>query len=299
MLPTSPSSTPAPQNDARLLADRIATWSTATEGTFVHASGAIVLTRGSFAAYEGPLERGPWVRIGLSIGPTGRLRQRADGLTMDALWAHGTVCITPPDLSGECAAAPFRVLGLAMNVPYLRQLGWKTPSADHLLSCARTPHRDPLTAAVLHALWETSKVYGTHSTFIHDGAQLVLDRLQVLCGHRKRRPAEPHPLSRRQVERVRDWLDSRIATDVSVEQMACLTGRSPSAFSRAFAQATGSTPYAYLIRRRIELACTLLLRGVSVTETALLVGYSNPSKFAATFRKATGITPRRWVMGSR
>jgi AraC family transcriptional regulator len=46
----------------------------------------------------------------------------------------------------------------------------------------------------------------------------------------------------------------------------------------------------------MEIAKDLLLKGYSVTETSMIVGYSNPSKFSAAFRRLNGCAPKIWSM---
>jgi AraC family transcriptional regulator len=87
---------------------------------------------------------------------------------------------------------------------------------------------------------------------------------------------------------MREHLDEPIGLD----ELAALAGLSRFHFCTAFRQATGSTPYAWLVNLRIERARQLLAHPeLPVTEIALAVGYETPSSFAAAFRKITGVTP--------
>ena len=54
----------------------------------------------------------------------------------------------------------------------------------------------------------------------------------------------------------------------------------------------GSSPKAYIDTLRIDLAQKLLTKnGMTVSEVAYSVGYSEPLYFSAVFKKATGISP--------
>ena len=68
-------------------------------------------------------------------------------------------------------------------------------------------------------------------------------------------------------------------------------------FGEAFKASTGTSPYRYLIERRIHRAKELLLGADrSIAEVALTVGFASHSHFTDNFRKLTGITPSRFRM---
>ena len=63
-------------------------------------------------------------------------------------------------------------------------------------------------------------------------------------------------------------------------------------FARAFAVAYGETPRAYLTRRRIERAKTLLRSAnLSVTEICFAVGFESLGSFSTRFRELVGQSP--------
>jgi AraC-like DNA-binding protein len=93
---------------------------------------------------------------------------------------------------------------------------------------------------------------------------------------------------RRILERIREDL----AADLTLSQLADLTGLSVPHFCRAFKQTMGCPPYAFVIRQRIERAKEHLHRSeMSVTEIALACGFSSSSHFANTFRREVGMPP--------
>jgi AraC family transcriptional regulator len=71
-------------------------------------------------------------------------------------------------------------------------------------------------------------------------------------------------------------------------------------FSRRFKDATGKSPYRYLVDVRLERAAELLRRGrAGVTEAALTVGFSDPSRFARMFRARFGASPAKYAEARR
>ena len=97
------------------------------------------------------------------------------------------------------------------------------------------------------------------------------------------------------LRRARDLMDRDYAEPLDLDAMAGEAGYSRFHFARAFATAYGETPRAYLTRRRIERAKTLLrTANLSVTEICLLVGFASLGSFSARFRQLVGQPPREY-----
>jgi AraC-like DNA-binding protein len=94
------------------------------------------------------------------------------------------------------------------------------------------------------------------------------------------------------VRRARDLIDRDFAHPHSLLSLADTAQYSRYHFARAFADAYGETPRAYLTRRRIERAKDLL-RGanLTVTEVCLLVGFESLGSFSWRFKQLVGVSP--------
>jgi AraC-like DNA-binding protein len=100
------------------------------------------------------------------------------------------------------------------------------------------------------------------------------------------------------LRRARDVIDLRYAERLDLAAMAREAGYSRFHFHRAFAAAYGETPRAYLTRRRLERAKTLLrVANLSVTEICFLVGFESLGSFSALFRRVVGQTPSAYRQG--
>jgi AraC-like DNA-binding protein len=94
------------------------------------------------------------------------------------------------------------------------------------------------------------------------------------------------------LRRVRDRIDRDYAQPLDVEALARGVHMSAGHLSRAFRQAYGESPYAYLMTRRIERAMALLRRGdLSVTEVCFAVGCSSLGTFSTRFTELVGVPP--------
>jgi AraC family transcriptional regulator, exoenzyme S synthesis regulatory protein ExsA len=80
-----------------------------------------------------------------------------------------------------------------------------------------------------------------------------------------------------------------------VTELAQLSGRSLSVFKREFETAFGTTPAAWLQKRRLAHA-TFLLRNqhLNVSEVSQQIGYESVSHFIKIFQKTYGCSPKHW-----
>jgi AraC-like DNA-binding protein len=94
------------------------------------------------------------------------------------------------------------------------------------------------------------------------------------------------------LERVRRCLVERLEDPPTLAELARTAGFNVTKLKGGFRTLFGTSVFAYLRRVRMEQARRLLTeRHLNVSETALRVGYQNPSKFAAAFRKQFGVSP--------
>ncbi len=141
------------------------------------------------------------------------------------------------------------------------------------------------------------------------GTRLFADSItRALCLHLLRRYSSlgaPRPgpqagISGGRIGRVVEFIRANLAADLSLEQLAGVSGVSASQFGRAFRAQTGQTPHHYLVKVRVEAACGLLEHtALSVIEVALQCGFGQPSHFATTFRRVVGMTPREYRAARR
>jgi AraC-like DNA-binding protein len=97
------------------------------------------------------------------------------------------------------------------------------------------------------------------------------------------------------LRRARDLIDREYASPLDLDTLSRAAGYSRFHFARAFAAAYGETPRAYLTRRRIERAKSLLrTANLSVTEICLLVGFESLGSFSSRFRDLVGQSPTEY-----
>lgn len=98
-----------------------------------------------------------------------------------------------------------------------------------------------------------------------------------------------------QERRAKELLASRLAGDVSLQEVASECGLSASHFSRAFKASTGTTPSAWLQMRRLDAAARLLKTSyMPLATVALASGFADQSHFTRSFTRAFGMPPGQW-----
>jgi AraC-like DNA-binding protein len=89
-------------------------------------------------------------------------------------------------------------------------------------------------------------------------------------------------------------MDSAPQSQVSLAELAALSGVSRFQLLRAFSRQVGITPHAYLIQRRVLLAQRFLAAGQSPAQAALQAGFSDQSHMTRAFVRQVGVTPARY-----
>jgi len=98
-----------------------------------------------------------------------------------------------------------------------------------------------------------------------------------------------------QMLRVRAFIDSNLHRTIHIRDLSAVAQRSPAYFSREFKMTAGEPPRAYVVRRRLERACHLMVTSaVPLSEIALSVGFSDQSHLCRHFRAAFGQSPAGW-----
>src|ERR1700687_4998662 len=98
-----------------------------------------------------------------------------------------------------------------------------------------------------------------------------------------------------QIVRVRAYIDSIFHHTIHIRDLSAVARRSKAHFSRKFKLAVGKSPHAYVVRRRLERACHLMMTSAEpLSEIALSVGFSDQAHLCRLFRQAFGQSPAHW-----
>jgi len=99
----------------------------------------------------------------------------------------------------------------------------------------------------------------------------------------------------RAVNMAREVLDTRAGAVVTSADLEAATGLSRYDLARHFRACLGTSPYRYLVMRRLDRARSLIRQGLSLADTAAASGFADQSHMTRHFTKAYGLSPGRWA----
>ena len=153
----------------------------------------------------------------------------------------------------------------------------------------------PLTA--LKTIFESSHYVPEDADWrIRGNLFLLCDYLRSIANDQ---PPGKDPYNRKQrlqnIYCVIEHVERNYSQNISVKQMAELTGYSKAYFCRQFKQVIGVSFYRYLTIYRISIACTLLRSPKeSISCVAERTGFSTSALFGRDFKAVTGMTPSQY-----
>jgi AraC family transcriptional regulator len=94
---------------------------------------------------------------------------------------------------------------------------------------------------------------------------------------------------------VIDLVRSRISEDISLADMAAVTGLSVTHFSHIFKKSIGESPHQFVLKQRVQCAKELLVpSNLRMIDIALACGFKTQQHFARIFRKVCGLSPTEY-----
>lgn len=109
---------------------------------------------------------------------------------------------------------------------------------------------------------------------------------------KKESPRGRSSITIKRLKTLHDYMESNLAENISLNQLAKTVGLSKSYFLRAFKAATGQQPHKYLVSRRIARAKQLIEQNrQKLTQIALDCGFSSHAHMTTVFKNSLGVTP--------
>lgn len=195
------------------------------------------------------------------------------------------------------AALLGRELSWMIDNPFLGRLLWSIPlSADQhgMVSLHLPPEELKRCSRLLDELCALARV--DYLSYFADRLGLLMQILNLLArnvsteGETRQEPS-PH----RAVVTALKLIDEAPTEPWTLQSLAQRVHVEPTYFVRLFHTVVGLPPMAYLNRRRLELATTLLRRDdLPIGEVGAMAGWLDANYFSRRFRAHFGMTPSRY-----
>lgn len=107
-------------------------------------------------------------------------------------------------------------------------------------------------------------------------------------------------LERQRLGQVIEYVEAYLTEDLSLNDLALVSGLSKFHFARLFKQAFGLTPHRYVMKRRVERAAAELKAEfsqdiVTIAQVAHQFGFTDQSHFTRVFKQVKGLTPKQFL----
>jgi AraC-like DNA-binding protein len=128
-------------------------------------------------------------------------------------------------------------------------------------------------------------------------AEVLSQLRQLFIRHARAKVGQASGQEPGQVRAIKEYLRENLHRNVSLNELAALTGLSKAYVIRSFRRAVGMPPYEWLLQLRIEEGRKRLKEGSSISELAFELGFSDQSHFHRRFKRVTGMTPAAYAQG--
>jgi AraC family transcriptional regulator len=126
-------------------------------------------------------------------------------------------------------------------------------------------------------------------------ALLRVKRAARTGAERVRRSESRRGLLAWQLNRVVDYIETHLADKITAVDLADLIKVSMGQLFRGFKISVGVTPFNYLARRRVELACSMMRTTRDpLSQIAVACGLCDQAHLCKVFRRVTGMSPLAW-----
>jgi AraC-like DNA-binding protein len=121
---------------------------------------------------------------------------------------------------------------------------------------------------------------------------VLLELLVLKLSVAAEKGGNPGDAGRESFLRCKALIDARTEDFGSLQDIAKAAGLDVSSVCRLFRRFQGTSPYQYLLRRKMNLAAEFLIdQGALVKEAALRVGFADPFHFSRCFKSMHGVAP--------
>lgn len=256
-----------------------------------------------FRTGELPAHRGQEHLITVALGGNCQGEIRTASGTYNSSQIRGSVCIIPAGQSYQARLdGESEHLALYVEPALLLHAASASQTTGVIEVVEKCAPSDPLISNVALALLAelNAREAGTGAV---SGRLYAESLANVLAVHLLRHytvfgsdaPRFSGGLSGQRLRLITDFIGDNYGRDLSLAELASVSGMSAFHFAREFKRTTGTTPHQYLIKFRIDRAKALLAESqMPLVEVGFLSGFSHQSHFTRLFHRVTGTTPHSY-----
>jgi AraC family transcriptional regulator len=236
--------------------------------------------------------------VAIHVGAAAKVSCRRGGVSHTGSAVHGDIDIIPAHTASRWEIHDQNDTALILSLPpSLLDVVAEEHGFDsrHLEIRNRFQIRDAQLENIGWALkTEMESSYPSGRLYVESLAVSVASRLiSAYSSITQPLPQQTGGLGGRRLKQTLTYIEDNLSEDLSLSQLASITGISASHFKTLFRESAGVPLHQYVIQRRIDRAKDLLMAGkLSIAEIALATGFSHQSHLARHMRRASGLSPR-------
>ncbi|MEM6743002.1 MAG: helix-turn-helix transcriptional regulator [Pseudomonadota bacterium] len=210
-------------------------------------------------------------------------------------FAPGDIVVRPSNM--ECATEffdPVRLTVLAVENELVRSVttAFNADVAEVIGRLEARPFRSPLVEGLATQLAACARTGGDRLYADAVSFALLHEIWRLADGGIDAREVKPSTLDAGMLARIDEVVAEAPNGQVSLGSLAKLAGMSISTFTAAMREATGLTPYRYVLNRRLACARHLIETTCApLADIAIRCGFASQSHMTDVFRSKLGVTP--------
>jgi AraC family transcriptional regulator len=236
--------------------------------------------------------------LGVYLSGRHRIRRQIGNSVVEGWSDPGTINLTPPGVEATWQAnASSRAAVVVIRPEFISRAieeHWGADSSKFEIK-KQFLVRDPVIEGIIMNLArEAASGSPAGQLYVESGCEFLAHHL--IYRYSNLSPTPPRSmggLSSRRLKLVLEYIEDTLGQPIKLRELAALAGISARHFERAFHQSTGSSPHAYVMNRRLNMARELLIHRpeLPIDQIAFRSGFSSSSHFSSAFRRETGLTP--------
>jgi AraC family transcriptional regulator len=239
--------------------------------------------------------------IVMHVGGPVATRRSLDGTTQRRMQLPGDFDVIPAGMAGHWRSeGAVELLLIEIDPAFMAQM--EGGDTGPLALAPTLQLRDqPLHHLALALMAEQRSPVPTGRLYVESLLTALLLRLTAIrnrTAHAQDRGADR--LSVLQQQRLAEFIEANIASDLSLSGLARIVGYGVSRFKTLFKNSFGCTPHVYVLGRRVERAKALIAAGsLPLAQIALDSGFAHQSHMALVLRRTLGVSPAQLRLEAR